>query len=275
MSARWEDAAMPELRFEVSNCRYSLESSKFCRSSSTNFDFECATTNLCWSPQLPHPHSTVLEGIQWVQTHSWQKERALSGFQICWSSPPSIQPSSPSSSPPAPLLLLSAPYCAGPMGKLTLWRPTSAIPNERRIYMIFLPPALGFVLPQKQPTKNVVTFPTIRTRKHFAKHAERLVDQNVLLIIENGYNGRKEENLYRQLAIWLDKTYNTEHMQMHIDSRFLMFLWKWTNSTQCPIASFLFSQTIYSLASIQTLTEEEKLQPLPNATRDMSISSVI
>ena len=143
-----------------------------------------ATTNLCWSPQLPHPHSTVLEGIQWVQTHSWQKERALSGFQICWSSPPSIQPSSPSSSPPAPLLLLSAPYCAGPMGKLTLWRPTSAIPNERRIYMIFLPPALGFVLPQKQPTKNVVTFPTIRTRKHFAKHAERLGDQNVLLIIK-------------------------------------------------------------------------------------------
>ena len=57
--------------------------------------------------------------------------------------------------------------------------------------MIFLPPALGFVLPQKQPTKNVVTFPTIRTRKHFAKHAERLGDQNVLLIIKKWFKWQK------------------------------------------------------------------------------------
>ena len=55
------------------------------------------------------------------------------------------------------------------MGKLTLWRATSAIPNERRIYMIFLPPALGFALPRKQPTKNVATSPTISRGQNFQK----------------------------------------------------------------------------------------------------------
>ena len=66
------------------------------------------------------------------------------------------------------------------MGKLTLWRATSAIPNERRIYMIFLPPALGFALPRKQPTKNVATSPTISRGQNFQKIRKQL---NILLII--------------------------------------------------------------------------------------------
>ena len=126
-----------------------------------NFGFECRLQK-SFSTTLAQPQSTVLEGFQWGHPLLREGEglgnSTLSGFQICWSSPQALH-----STFQPPLLLISAPYCAGPMGKLTLWRATSAIPNERRIYMIFLPPALGFVLPRKQPTKNVVTFPTIFT----------------------------------------------------------------------------------------------------------------
>ena len=77
----------------------------------------------------------------------------LGGFQICWSSPQALKP------PPSPPPSLS-PIVSEPMGKLTLWwRATSAIPSERRIYMIFLPPALGLTLPGRQSTKTVVFCP--------------------------------------------------------------------------------------------------------------------
>ena len=123
-----------------------------------------ASRNLCRPP-----HCLSLTPLCWRELNgskpTLDRRSTLSGFQICWSSPPTplplIQPS---------FLLLSAPYCAGPMGKLTLWRATSAIPNERRIYMIFLPPALGFVLPRKQPTKNVVTFQQHQNGNIFQKH---------------------------------------------------------------------------------------------------------
>ena len=112
-----------------------------------------------WNSMGPtHPLLTEGEG---------RGNSTLSGFQICWSSPQALH-----STFQPPLLLISAPYCAGPMGKLTLWRATSAIPNERRIYMIFLPPALGFVLPRKQPTKNVITFPTKSTRQKCSTNLE-------------------------------------------------------------------------------------------------------
>ena len=115
------------------------------------------------------PLSTVLEGIQWdPPTLSWQRRRGPRVNNTLQMDFKSVGASALNPS----FLLLSAPYCAGPMGKLTLWRATSAIPNERRIYMIFLPPALGFVLPRKQPTKNVITFPTKSTRQKCSTNLE-------------------------------------------------------------------------------------------------------